>query len=198
MPNVYLTTWAPQASIIAHPNLKLFIAHGGYNSLLEAARFGVPMLLIPLANDGYSNSRLVERNQWGLYFEKTHLLHSHTELQSAIQKMLNDPRYISFLLSSSNSFNGCSYKERALRTQQLFINKPMSAEQKLTKYVRLLEMSGELPELQSIARKLSFIELYNLDVFFILFLLFLFIIYCSFRVLKCLLSMTFGHKLKSE
>ena len=71
MSNIFLTTWAPQSSILSHPNMKLCISHGGYNSVLEAARFGVPMLLVPLANDAYSNSRLIERNNWGIYFEKT-------------------------------------------------------------------------------------------------------------------------------
>lgn len=183
MPNVYLTTWAPQSSIIAHPNMKLFISHGGYNSLLEGARFGIPMLLVPLANDGYGNSRLIERNKWGMYFEKTKLLHSHVELQSAIQEMLENP----------------SYKQKALRTQRLFLNKPLTAEEKLTKYVRLLEMNdGELPEIKSIASKLSLIELYNLDVLFLIFLSISIVFYVFVRTLKFVFSIVFRHKSKTD
>lgn len=45
-------------------------------------------------------------------------------------------------------------------------SKPFSAEERLTRYVRFLEASGgRLPELQPEARNLSFIHLYNLDVY---------------------------------
>lgn len=74
----------------------------------------------------------------------------------------------------------------------------MTSEEKLTKYVRLLEMNdGELPELQSIAPKLTLIELYNLDVFFLMFLTILIAIYLLVRILKFVFFVGFG-KVKVE
>lgn len=75
----------------------------------------------------------------------------------------------------------------------------MSPEEKLTKYVRLLEMSdGTLQELQSIAHKLSLVELYNLDVFFVLFLFVAFLVFVTIFSFKWFLGRLFRRKTKKE
>ncbi|CAB3233302.1 unnamed protein product [Arctia plantaginis] len=49
--NVYIVQWAPQQSILAHPNCKLFISHGGLLSSIETIHFGVPIIGVPLLFD---------------------------------------------------------------------------------------------------------------------------------------------------
>jgi len=34
--NVKLSDWLPQQDLLAHPNVKLFITHGGFGSITEA------------------------------------------------------------------------------------------------------------------------------------------------------------------
>lgn len=47
-PNVFITSWVPQPSVLAHPKTKLFITHGGANSFFEAVEAKVPLLVLPL------------------------------------------------------------------------------------------------------------------------------------------------------
>lgn len=49
--NVMISAWLPQRDILAHPNVKLFISHGGYLGTTEATSEGVPILGIPMFGD---------------------------------------------------------------------------------------------------------------------------------------------------
>uniref|UniRef100_A0A914HJY3 glucuronosyltransferase n=1 Tax=Globodera rostochiensis TaxID=31243 RepID=A0A914HJY3_GLORO len=51
--NVYAKSWLEQAAILGG-GLKLFITHGGLNSVNEAIKFGVPMILFPFFGDQYN------------------------------------------------------------------------------------------------------------------------------------------------
>ncbi|XP_014360112.2 UDP-glucosyltransferase 2 isoform X1 [Papilio machaon] len=64
--NVHLVKWAPQASILSHPNLKVFITHGGQLSTTEAIHFAVPVVGIPVMADQHVNMRSVELKGSGL------------------------------------------------------------------------------------------------------------------------------------
>ncbi|VVD01990.1 unnamed protein product [Leptidea sinapis] len=54
--NVYVRSWMPQTSILSHPNTRAFITHGGLLSSLEAFKYGVPMLVIPVFGDQPANA----------------------------------------------------------------------------------------------------------------------------------------------
>ncbi|KAI1698880.1 UDP-glucoronosyl and UDP-glucosyl transferase domain-containing protein [Ditylenchus destructor] len=130
--NVFTTSWAPQTDILAHPRLRLFISHCGYNSLMETALNGVPVLCMGFFADQMRNGRVAERNGWGLAFDKLRLLSDHTEFLESVRELL------------TNS----SYAVTARRTQKLIKSKPMSAEERLQKSVRFLEENGgKLPEI---------------------------------------------------
>ncbi|XP_050551376.1 UDP-glycosyltransferase UGT5-like [Spodoptera frugiperda] len=46
--NVFTKSWYPQQEVLAHPNVKLFITHGGARSLEEAVFYKVPIIGLPL------------------------------------------------------------------------------------------------------------------------------------------------------
>ncbi|KAG7224547.1 hypothetical protein INR49_011299, partial [Caranx melampygus] len=60
--NTLIVDWMPQKDLLGHPQIKVFVAHGGTNGVQEAIYHGVPVLGIPLFFDQYDNLlRLQER-----------------------------------------------------------------------------------------------------------------------------------------
>ncbi|UJR11563.1 hypothetical protein I4U23_015743 [Adineta vaga] len=55
-----LLRWAPQRLILSHPAIRLFISHGGWNSLLEGMLAGKPTLIWPLFGDQIINGQRLE------------------------------------------------------------------------------------------------------------------------------------------
>ncbi|XP_022836581.1 UDP-glucuronosyltransferase 2B15-like [Spodoptera litura] len=53
--NVHILDWAPQQAILSHPNLAVFITHGGLLSTTESVHFGVPIIGIPVFADQFLN-----------------------------------------------------------------------------------------------------------------------------------------------
>lgn len=66
-----LVPWAPQTRVLAHPSVGVFIAHCGWNSVLETIMAGVPMICRPSIGDNGLNTRTMEF-EWncGLGLEK--------------------------------------------------------------------------------------------------------------------------------
>ena len=86
--NIKIVDWIDQPALLSDSRVKLFITHGGYNSLLEAVNFAKSLLLMPLFGDQYRNARLAERNGFGRVFEKRTLLRTPEELIQLLKEML--------------------------------------------------------------------------------------------------------------
>ncbi|KAI1708545.1 UDP-glucoronosyl and UDP-glucosyl transferase domain-containing protein [Ditylenchus destructor] len=161
--NIFVTPWAPQAQLLQHPRLKLFFTHGGYNSLLEVAQSGKPVLLIPFLYDQTRNAMLVQRNGWGHVFDKISLTKGWKQLENDLRMVLEDPRFA----------------QGAERIQNLLATKPFSADEIFLRNVQfVLDNNGTLPELQSASARLSFIQQFNLDIIILFGLLVLIVLFC--------------------
>jgi UDP:flavonoid glycosyltransferase YjiC (YdhE family) len=69
-----LVDWSPQRFILSHPVIRLFISHGGWNSLLESMSVGKPTLVWPLFGDQIINGHRLEHEfGMGRYIKSTDL-----------------------------------------------------------------------------------------------------------------------------
>ncbi|SPP79043.1 2-hydroxyacylsphingosine 1-beta-galactosyltransferase [Drosophila guanche] len=60
--NMHIMKWLPQRDILCHPNVKVFMSHGGLMGTSEAAYCGVPVVATPMYGDQFVNSAaLVQR-----------------------------------------------------------------------------------------------------------------------------------------
>ncbi|KPI98795.1 UDP-glucuronosyltransferase 2B15 [Papilio xuthus] len=101
--NVHLVKWAPQASILSHPNLKLFITHGGQLSTTEAIHFGVPVVGIPVMADQHVNMRSVEIKGFGLVVTLAEDMAPRVKI--AIEEILENPSYMQKAKEVSGMFH---------------------------------------------------------------------------------------------
>lgn len=76
--------------LTADKRTKLFITHGGYNSLLESTKAGVPMVLIPLFVDQFGNALRAVRLNIGVSVDKNAI--TEESMGSAIEQVLKDQR----------------------------------------------------------------------------------------------------------
>lgn len=70
--------------------MRLFISHGGYNSVLESAISGVPMVVIPMFFDHFRNGKMVEYRGFGRVLERSRLQKEH--VLSVLRDVLEDAR----------------------------------------------------------------------------------------------------------
>ncbi|KNA18894.1 hypothetical protein SOVF_066420, partial [Spinacia oleracea] len=58
-------SWCPQLDVLAHEAVGCFITHCGWNSMIEATSFGVPMLGMPQFMDQFLDAHFLEK-VWGV------------------------------------------------------------------------------------------------------------------------------------
>ncbi|XP_023245843.1 uncharacterized protein LOC106639852 [Copidosoma floridanum] len=143
--NVKTLPWTPQIPLLAHPNLKLFITHGGLGGLIEALHFGVPMIGIPLFSDQFRNCKLFVAKQMMVTISLEKL--SEQTLDSALQTVLYDP----------------IYKEKSVYYSKLFRDRPMSPMDTANFWIEHVIRNG--PVLRSPALKYTWWQLALLDVY---------------------------------
>lgn len=75
---------------VAHPNLKLFITHGGISSIQESTYNGVPMIVLPLFADQDYNAYRIEALEVGVRVEIRGM--TENSLVDAVGKILSDDK----------------------------------------------------------------------------------------------------------
>ncbi|KAJ3642494.1 hypothetical protein Zmor_025267 [Zophobas morio] len=101
--NVKLSKWLPQQDILAHPNVKLFITHGGFLSTTETVYHGVPILAIPIFGDQKLNARTAMDNGYGLVLPYQEI--TEDRFTQSIQEILNNPKYRNNAKKISETFH---------------------------------------------------------------------------------------------
>nr|AVT42207.1 UDP-glucuronosyltransferase 40AA1 [Lissorhoptrus oryzophilus] len=179
--NVLIKKWLPQTDILAHPNVKLFIGHGGYGSMLETVYHGVPTLMIPVFADQHSNAN------------------SAVSLGFALKLSYNDERFSEQLLSSliHELLINPKYREAAKYRSKLFHDRPMKPLDYAIYWIEYVIRHKGAKHLQVAGARLPWYKFFMLDVLsFLIFVLFLsiFSILYLFRKICC----SSGKKLKKD
>ncbi|XP_071879141.1 UDP-glycosyltransferase UGT5-like [Bombus fervidus] len=105
--NVYIGKWLPQQTILAHPNIKLFIYQGGLQSSEETVHYGVPVLGFAIFGDqGYQVARM-EALGIGKILEITTL--KKDELENAITELITNKGYKERMLYVRNVVQDTPY-----------------------------------------------------------------------------------------
>ncbi|KAH8268644.1 hypothetical protein KR026_011231 [Drosophila bipectinata] len=89
--NIYVVSHAPQRAVLEHPNVRLFITHGGMLSVMEAIYSGVPILGIPFFFDQFGNVHRVQNAGMAKVLDNNAL--SVDILTSSIQELIENPKY---------------------------------------------------------------------------------------------------------
>ena len=75
-------------SLPAHPNLVLFVTHGGLLSVTEAIHFAAPLITIPVFADQFLNANRAQAKGYAVKVDLSY--HLHEDLKVALDKVLGD------------------------------------------------------------------------------------------------------------
>lgn len=88
--NVLISSWFPQDDILAHPNVRLFITHGGLLSTMESIYHGVPVIGIPIFGDQTLNMKRAANAGFGLMINFKNL--TETSISWALNEILENDK----------------------------------------------------------------------------------------------------------
>ncbi|KAL5243466.1 hypothetical protein ACI65C_010876 [Semiaphis heraclei] len=144
--NVVLCKWIPQRAILQHPNVKLFISHGGMSGVYEVVDAGVPVLGIPLFYDQPRNIQNLVDLGTALSMKINNL--THTTLSITIDRLLNDK----------------SFSENAKRVASLFRDRPMTPSESVVFWIDYLIRHGTEGNIRPSSADASWTSHFMLDM----------------------------------
>lgn len=100
--NVMIRKWMPQNDILAHPNVLLFITHGGMFGTMEALYNGVPLLSIPFFGDQFRNAIRIDASGHGKFIQHRDI--TVKTFSKAINEIISNKEYLDKCLETSAIF----------------------------------------------------------------------------------------------
>ncbi|KAF2887189.1 hypothetical protein ILUMI_18984, partial [Ignelater luminosus] len=172
--NVRTEKWVSQTDVLAHPNMKIFLTHGGLLSIIEAVHRGVPMVGIPC----FAEQDLNVKNGVDHGYSKMVKLNDLTEenLYEAIIEVLNNPRY----------------RENIRKRSAWLKDKPVKPLDNAIFWTEYVLRHRGAPHLQTVAVKLKWYQYFLLDVIGFLVAIVLISFLILRKILKLLLGLVFG------
>lgn len=100
--NVMIQKWMPQNDILGHPNVILFVSHGGMFGTTESLYNGVPLLLIPFFGDQHRNAHRISLAGYGRMLSYDEI--TEKTFTEAITEMISNDRYLAKAKETSAIF----------------------------------------------------------------------------------------------
>lgn len=148
--NLLIRKWFPQDDVLAHPNIKLLVTHGGMLSTSEAIYHGVPMVTIPFFADQSLNAERARSLGFGVTLKYSNLTES--SFSWALNEALNVP----------------SYKISAQETSQRFRDQPIPPLELAVYWVEYVARYKGAPHMHSAGQELSFLAYHCVDTISVL------------------------------
>ncbi|CAK1583491.1 unnamed protein product [Parnassius mnemosyne] len=167
--NVYTMDWIPQYKTLCHPNIKVFISHGGLLGTQEAVACGVPMLTVPLYADQALNGRAMQDR--GVARTITLKETNKETWRDALHDLLTDPKY----------------KQNSMKLKETFLDRPLPPLETAVYWIEYVLRHEGASHLRSPAQDLSFVQYILLDIVVIsvaVTLVTVYILYILFRYLS--------------
>lgn len=164
--NIMFANWVPQDDILAHPNVKLFVTHGGRGGVVESQYHGVPMVGIPFFGDQHSNLVELERDGHGIKVDYTTM--TEENFRKAVKTVLNQK----------------SYSENVKRYSMLYKDRPLTSKQSVVYWAEYVIRHRGAPHLQSPLIHMTWYEATNLDVIGLISVVLIIILYLIKFVVK--------------
>ena len=105
--NVMVSAWLPQTSLLAHPNVRLFITHGGMGSIQETLCHKTPIVGVPVHGDQHPLVKGAVTQGWAVSIDWKTV--TGAGLEAAIREVLDNP----------------GYKEAVVRLSDLVMDQPL-------------------------------------------------------------------------
>ncbi|XP_041988989.1 UDP-glucosyltransferase 2-like [Aricia agestis] len=149
--NLHVRPWLPQTSVLAHPNVKAFITHSGLLSTIEATKFGVPTVTIPVFADQPINSVTAVRAGRAVQVQFS------PDMAGSLEDALNE------ILTNK------TYYVQAKKLSKLFNDRPVEPKKLILHYIKLAIESQGATHLR-LSSDLAWYQLWMLDqiVFFLI------------------------------
>ena len=145
--NIMISNWLPQRDILAHPNVKVFITHGGLLGTTEALVEGVPVLGIPIFGDQKMNMAKAVARGYGLQIDYNNI--SEELITEKLQELLNNPTY---------------YK-KAKEISKRYLDRPLTPQKTASFWVEYAIRHKGADHLKASGNSLSFIQYHLIDVY---------------------------------
>ena len=142
--NVMIQKWLPQADLLAHPKIKLFITHGGQQSMEETIDRAVPTIVIPFLGDQPANAKRMEQRKIGKHLDMKTV--TTEKLTSTILEMLKP-----------------KYKENIQKLRDLVYDQPMAPREKAIWWIEYVIRHKGAKHLYYHGKDVPFYEKYFLD-----------------------------------
>lgn len=178
--NVKIGSWIPQRDIIAHPNVKLFITHGGNLGTTEAMSEGVPLLGIPLFGDQMMNMKRAVSKGYALTLSFKNITIEN------LSETLNE------LLTNSK------YEKNAKRFSRIFKDRPMSPQQSVVFWTEHVIRHDGAHHLKNTGLDLNFFEFNLIDIYATLFAGALGILIAIYQIFKLIFKTSTAKKQKKQ
>ncbi|XP_029957231.1 UDP-glucuronosyltransferase 2C1-like [Salarias fasciatus] len=144
--NTLIVDWMPQKDLLGHPQIKLFVAHGGTNGVQEAIYHGVPVLGIPLFFDQYDNLLRLQDRGAAKILDLSDL--NAETFEQGIQEVLHTD----------------SYRMNIQRMSRLHRDQPLAPMDQAVFWVEYVMRHKGAPHLRTEAYRMPWYSYYSLDV----------------------------------